>query len=93
MTEVTLVHAPACHFCDDAEQALGLLAPRFDLDVRIVEIDSDEGRRLIAEYRPAMSPLVLVDRSYFSSGRLPRRKLEKLLLTRAVPESTRPAGR
>ncbi|GAA4289157.1 glutaredoxin [Georgenia daeguensis] len=76
---VTVVHAPACHFCDDAEQTLTSYSGRFPLDVRTVDIHSAEGRRLIALHRPAMNPLVLVDGEFFSSGRLPRRKLEKLL--------------
>lgn len=90
-TQVVVVHAPACHLCDDAEQALALLAERFPLDVRVVELESERGRRLQAEHRPALSPLILVDGAFFSAGRLPRRKLEKLLSTRPVPGPA-PAG-
>jgi hypothetical protein len=90
-TQVVVVHAPACHFCDDAEEALAVLAGRFPLDVRLVELESQQGRRLHAEHRPALNPLVLVDGAFFSAGRLPRRKLEKLLSTRAV-SSAAPAG-
>lgn len=82
---VTMVHAPACHFCEDAEQVLTAFAGRFPLDVRTVAIESDEGRRLVKEHRPPMTPLVLVDGTFFSSGRLPRRKLEKLLSSRPAP--------
>ncbi|MHB1063873.1 MAG: thioredoxin domain-containing protein [Georgenia sp.] len=78
--KITVVHAPACHFCDDAERVLAVLAERFPLEVRVVEIESPEGDRLVAEHRPAMTPLVLVDDAFFSAGKLPRRKLEKLLL-------------
>ncbi|TRW45748.1 glutaredoxin [Georgenia yuyongxinii] len=88
---ITVVHAPACHFCDDAEQALIVLAERFPLDVRVVELESAEGIRLVAEHRPALNPLVLVDGTYFSAGRLPRRKLEKLLRTRVAAPA--PASR
>lgn len=80
---VTVVHAPACHFCLDAEEALGVLAVQYSLDVRSIEIDSPEGRRLVAEHRPAMNPLVLLDGVFFSSGRLPRKKLVKALELRA----------
>ncbi|WP_448059223.1 glutaredoxin [Cellulomonas hominis] len=81
---VTVVHAPACHFCEDAEAGLAELAARFALDVRVVGIESPEGQRLVAVHRPAMNPLVLVDGEYFSSGRLPRKKLVKLLERRGV---------
>ncbi len=82
--EITVVHAPACHFCDDAERALSTLAGRFRLEVRTVDVDSAEGRHLLAVHRPALNPLVLVDGVFFSAGRLPRRKLEKLLAARAA---------
>jgi len=81
---VTVVQAPACHFCDDAKQALTTMSQQTPLVVRTVDIDSDEGRALIAEHRPAMNPLVLLDGRYFSSGRLPRKKLAKALQDRVV---------
>jgi hypothetical protein len=83
-TAVTLVHAEACHFCDDAVEELARLAECFALDVEVVELDSIEGRRLVDIHRPAMNPLVLVDGAFFSSGRLPRKKLTRLLEARAA---------
>lgn len=77
--DIIVVHAPACHFCDDAEKALSLLAERFPLSVRIVALESDEGLLLTAKHRPAMNPLVLIDERFFSAGRLPRKKLTALL--------------
>ncbi|RYV49480.1 glutaredoxin [Pengzhenrongella frigida] len=82
--DITVVHAPACHFCDDAEQSLSALAKRFPLALRVVALESDEGRLLTAKHRPAMSPLVLVDGRFFSAGRLPRKKLTALLEQVAV---------
>lgn len=82
---ITLVHAPACHFCDDAARALAELSAQTPLEVRTVGIDTDEGRALVAEHRPAMNPLVLLDGRYFSAGRLPRRKLAHALRARALP--------
>ena len=78
-TKVTLVHSPACHFCDDAEAALDLFRREYPLEVTVVSIDSAVGAALVAVHRPAMNPLVLVDGQFFSSGRLPRKKLIKLL--------------
>jgi len=77
--DITVVHAPACHFCADAEQALTVLAARYQLRVRVVELESTEGVRLTQQHRPAMNPLVLVDGRFFSAGRLPRKKLTALL--------------
>ena len=79
--QVTVVHAPACHFCEDAEAQLAGLAQRFAMEVRRVELDSPEGRDLVARHRPAMNPLVLIEGQFFSSGRLPRKKLSRLLET------------
>lgn len=83
-TRVILVHAEACHFCTDAGEILDELARTFAVDVRGVPADSDEGRALIAKHRPAMSPLVVVDGAFFSHGRLPRKKLTRLLEARAA---------
>ena len=79
---VTVVHAPACHFCHDAEEALAALAQVHPLVVRSVGIDTEEGRTLVAAHRPAMNPLVLLEEQYFSAGRLPRKKLAKALQAR-----------
>lgn len=74
-TQVTVVTAPACHFCESAQTALRELAGRFALDVAVVDLESPEGRALVARHRPAMNPLVLVDDMFFSAGRLPVKKL------------------
>jgi len=76
---VTLVESPACHFCEDAAEALAELARTYRIETEVVDLMSAEGARLAARHRPALSPLVLVDGEYFSSGRLPRKKLARLL--------------
>lgn len=81
---ITLVRTPACHFCHDAVETLADLAADHPLTVTTVEADSDRGRVLIAEHRPAMAPLILLDGEYFSAGRLPRKKLAKALAGRAA---------
>lgn len=82
--QVTVVPSPACHFCQDAEQALEDLAREFVFDLELVPIESPRGARLVAEHRPALNPLVLIDGAYFSAGRLSRKKLIKLLATRGA---------
>lgn len=86
-TEITLVHAEACHFCADAGEALEDLERTFAIEVHTVRADSEEGRSLVAVHRPAMSPLVLVDGQFFSHGRLPRKKLSRLLEARSKTEA------
>lgn len=86
---VVVVSAPACHFCEDAERVLTERADQLGLEVRVVSIDTEEGARLVAEHRPALSPLVLVDGVFFSSGRLPRRKLEKAFFARRAAAAGR----
>ena len=86
---VVVVTAPACHFCEEATEHLAEVAARHPLDIREVEITSPEGARLVAEHRPALNPLVLVDGRFFSAGRLPRRKLDALLREREAQAGAR----
>ena len=79
-TVITLVENPACHFCADAEAGLDQLAREFPVTVDRVPADSDAGQALVGHHRPSMFPLILVDGSYFSAGRLPRAKLRALLV-------------
>jgi hypothetical protein len=76
---VTLVEAPACHLCEDARSTLAVLARSYSMTVHVVSIGDEAGRALMAHHRAPMSPLVLLGGEYFSSGRLPRRKLERRL--------------
>ncbi len=81
---VTVVPAPACHFCEDADEALAELAATLRFDLEHIPAETAEGQRLIAVHRPALMPLVLVDGEYFSAGRLPRKKLVKVLTARGA---------
>jgi hypothetical protein len=87
---VTVVESEACHFCADAHRALVALAVDFPLVVDTVDIRSTAGHDLVARHRAAMSPLVLIDGAFFSHGRLPRRKLAKLLDQRFGAPIARP---
>ena len=83
-TAVTVVHTVACHFCEDAEAALAELAGEFPLAVELVDAAGPRGAALIREHGAGMFPLVLVDGAFFSVGRLPRRKLRKVLTARGA---------
>ena len=76
---ITVVEAPACHLCDDAKSVLAVLAQSFPMTVHVLSIGDRPGRALMDQHRAPMSPLVLLDGQYFSSGSLPRRKLERRL--------------
>jgi glutaredoxin len=81
---VTVVTTPACHYCADAQEALAMLARDFPLTVAEAAADSPEGQALLRQHGTGMFPLVLVDGDFFSAGRLPRRKLTRLLAARGV---------
>ncbi len=74
-----MVTSPACHLCEDAMDALADLSREFPIEVREVDIRSPEGLGLIERHRPSMPPAVFLDGALFSSGRLPRKKLRRLL--------------
>ncbi|HEU5155588.1 MAG TPA: thioredoxin family protein [Streptosporangiaceae bacterium] len=88
--QVIVVTTPGCHFCEDAQTALAELAETYPLSVRLVAAQSPPGRALLDRHGTGMFPLVLVDGMFFSAGRLPRRKLARLLAARdAVSVGTR----
>ncbi|MCU0278326.1 MAG: hypothetical protein MUE31_05475 [Candidatus Nanopelagicales bacterium] len=76
---VTVVESEACHFCADAHQVLREAAANYPLEVHTVDARSPEGQALMQAERATMSPLILLDGQFFSHGRLPRRKLHKVL--------------
>lgn len=82
VTVVTVVTSEACHFCEEAVEDLSRRAD--ELDLTIIPAATPRGRELIQRHLPAMFPLVLIDGAFFSSGRLPRRKLDKVLAARVV---------
>ena len=86
---ITVVESEACHFCEDAHLALARLADDYPLTVVSVDVRSEAGQRLMRVHRASMSPLVLLDGEFFSHGRLPRRKLAKLLSQRQAIARTR----
>ena len=78
--QVAVVENPGCHFCDDAHAVLaGLARDGHAIQVTSLDARAADGQALMREHRAAMTPLVLVDGSFFSQGRLPRRKLLRLI--------------
>lgn len=81
---VTVVTAPACHFCEDALSALTGLARAYPLTIDEVAADTPAGQALLGRHGTGMFPLVLIDGAFFSAGRLPRRKITRLLAARGA---------
>lgn len=78
-TVITVVQSSGCHFCADAHAAVTELTEAFPLAVEWLDAGDPQGASLVAQHRSPMYPLVLVDGAFFSFGRLPRKKLRKLL--------------
>jgi hypothetical protein len=78
-TVITVVRAPACHLCEDAAAALAELARTFPIRVVAIDVGIAPGAALVRQHQAPMFPLVLLDGAFFSSGRLPRKKLAKAL--------------
>lgn len=80
---ITMVEAPGCHFCAEAHEALAALVHQgHPIEISTVDAWSAEGQALMQRHRAGLSPLVLVDDAFFSHGRLPRRKLDRLIRQR-----------
>ncbi len=79
-----LLSSAGCHLCEDARVSLAALATEFPISVREVDMASPEGRDLVGRYRPPMPPAILVNGAMFSVGRLPRKKLRRVLEARAA---------
>lgn len=79
MTEVVLLTKGDCHFCEQAKDVLARLGTEYELRVRELPLESDEGRRLAERSSALFPPVVLLDGEPFSYGRLSERRLRKTL--------------
>ena len=84
LVQVTMVEAEACHFCADAHETLDAFAARYPIALTSLDARDPVGIALMQEHRAAMSPLILIDGEFFSQGRLPRGKFQRLLEQRAA---------
>ena len=91
---ITIVEAPGCHLCADAHEAVAALVEQgYRIEIDTVDPRSADGRTLMQRHRAGLSPLVLVDDTFFSHGRLPRRKLARLIEQRSPEQAPSPAAR
>ncbi len=79
MTEVVLLTKEDCHFCEQAKDVLARLRGEYDLHVREVALESEEGRSLALDAAAPFPPVVFLNGATFSYGRLSERKLRKAL--------------
>ena len=79
MSEVVLLSKEDCHFCEQAKDVLARMSREYELEVREVALDSDEGRRLALAAAAPFPPVVFLGGEVFSYGRLSERKLRKAL--------------
>ncbi len=79
MTEVVLLTKEDCHFCEQAKAVLARLRGEYDLRVREVALESEEGRGLALEAAAPFPPVLFLNGATFSYGRLSERKLRKAL--------------
>lgn len=83
MTDVTLLTQSSCAFCDQAKGLLTELSAEYDLRVRELSLDTDEGRTLAMRHGVLFAPGILLDGESFSYGRPSERKLRRELQRRA----------
>jgi len=79
VTEVLLLTKEDCHFCEQAKEVLTRLGGDYELRVREVALESDEGRSLALRSGAPFPPVIFLDDEPFSYGRLSERKLRKAL--------------
>lgn len=79
MTEVVLLTKEDCEFCMQAKGVLARLQAEFDLRLREVALESEEGRTLAAGSGALFPPVLVVDGRPLFYGRLSERRLRKAL--------------
>lgn len=83
-TVVTLLTEADCKRCDRARAVLDRVAADFDLELRVVDLATEEGATLASTVALAVEPGVLLDGVKFSQGRLSERRLRRELAHRAA---------
>ena len=79
VVQVTVVTSHACHLCEDALAVLEEVSRTGPMEVRTVDMASEEGRAIVRRHRAPMPPVVLVDGELLGWGRLSRGKLRRRL--------------
>lgn len=80
-----VVTQPRCGFCDQAKGVLQRVGEDFDVQVIEVDAESDVAAELASETAAVFPPVVFINGSLFSYGRLSERKLRKRLTDPVIP--------
>ncbi len=82
--ELVFVTAEACHLCDHGRKVLSDLSREHPITVREVDLDSPEGRDLLARWRFPFPPALGAAGELIAFGRFSRRRLRRVLETLAA---------
>ena len=77
--EVTVLTQPNCDFCDQAKELFERLSTEYPLEVRELDLETDEGRRLAESGAMMFAPGIVLDGKPFSYGRPSERKIRREL--------------
>lgn len=84
MTEVLVLTAVGCHWCDEAEALLAHLAGEFDLHVTTQSAGDASGRALALANGALFPPVIFVNGMFAQYGRPSERKLRAVLSAAGV---------
>lgn len=79
MTEVLVLTAPGCHWCDEARAILAGLSRELDLRVTLSPAETDEGRALALANGALFPPVIFVNGELVQYGRPSAKKLRAVL--------------
>jgi glutaredoxin len=79
MIKITLLTKADCAFCDQAKDALERLSVDFPVAVETYVLESDAGLQAAQAAGALFAPVVLLNGTAFSQGRLSERKLRRQL--------------
>ena len=77
--QVTVLTQANCDFCDQAKDLFTRLSTEYPLEVRELDLETDEGRRLAESGAMMFAPGIVFDGKPFSYGRPSERKIRREL--------------
>ena len=75
--DVVVLAQTNCHFCEMATEILGSLEAEFNLEIRRVDLASQEGKLIAQKVGLPIPPGILIEDELFSYGRPSERRLKR----------------